>query len=508
MINISKFLPHPGVILSLCMFWGAQHTDGVVNFLLASFALFPLIWGLDRAQPLAQSLYARVIYVALFFTPAVAFYFNILKYKPLGFLSLMTYAIFILMDNKFYSLKVLKENLKKLPLALEVVLVGLLFWGRDLFSYSLLFNETLGYFYHPELFFMSRVLPLAGTSSLVLLMVFMSYGIYRSYQEKKISGLLPLIVLSMVLFILPKNEIKTDTTARVLVMQPNLVLKQYVGSYIKPERKFTQDFFSYWDESLKDVDPNSFDIILAPELGFAYPLTNFQSVEQERGVEDLKKRLLSLNKPLIIGSYYFNAENQKANAYYVLTPNQGEISIDMGSKQQLLPMVEGEDLLKLSKAYQGDSLYDVVGSNEIDFLSTKAVSAICYETTRFWALYEGLNKTRAGLVLNLTDESDYSVKAMANFRERTRYRALETGTTIVRVSKTGYSALIDGQGKTLQHMDLGQKMGIWEVSYEKHHQGTIYGKYHRFYLILTIFYGLFFISLFWARWKKKNPFIV
>ena len=511
MKKIINYLPHGGLFLSFLMLWGAQHTQGFSNFILASFSLVPLLWSLDRAQPLLQSLYMRAFYVFLFFGPALGFYYKILQYKPAGLTYFMMLFLVVMVDNRFYAIKLLKENLKKLPLFWEVSLVSFLFWCRDFFSYSLLFNETLGYFFNPDLPFMSMILPLFSASSLSFWMMASSYGVYRFAQTKKPITLLPMVLIALGVAVGYFNYTPIENkkeVQRVLVLQTNSALKDYEGRFLHPQRKYTEDFFVFLDKTLKEHSPSTFDIIIAPELSFVYPLLNPQTVEQEKAVEKLKQEVYNIKKPLIIGSYFFDASNQRANAFYVLSPTTTGVEIFMGSKQELLPYIEGDDYFKVSSFLQGSSMFGSVGSNVVNFSSFKAVSAICFETTRYYSLYQSLAQTKSGLILNLTDESDFQSSAVENFMHRGRFRALETGTTLLRVSKTGYSALISKKGQVEKSLDPGQKAEVWPLEFEPQVEGTIYGKYHGFYMLLTLFYVLFILRIFWDLWKKKNPFII
>ncbi len=123
---------------------------------------------------------------------------------------------------------------------------------------------------------------------------------------------------------------------------------------------------------------------------------------------------------------------------------------------------------------------------------------ICYE-----AIFPGQvtdRNNRAHWLLNITNDAWFGLSSgpYQHFAT-TRLRAVEEGLPMVRVANTGISAVIDAYGRTLEHLDLGQR-GVIDSGLPTHLPGlTPYGRFGDWILL-----GLLAVVAAGGLWRRPG----
>ncbi len=122
---------------------------------------------------------------------------------------------------------------------------------------------------------------------------------------------------------------------------------------------------------------------------------------------------------------------------------------------------------------------------------------ICYEII----FPARLNAPRPDMLLNVTNDAwfGHTIGPHQHFAQ-SRMRSIETGLPLIRAANTGISALIDGKGRVLAALPLGQS-GVLDTALPAAEPATIYARYgDAGFCALLIFCG--FLTLFCGR---KRP---
>jgi apolipoprotein N-acyltransferase len=186
--------------------------------------------------------------------------------------------------------------------------------------------------------------------------------------------------------------------------------------------------FVLWPENSVDVDP-------------------FTNV-------DVKKALDSVDKPLIIGAI-MGKGNRFLNTSILWGGDLPPIYI----KQHLTPFGEYIPLRSLASKISPytDRVTDFEpGQEQVLFTIKSAVIApiICFELVDDQLLHEAA--VSANILAVQTNSATFGMSAeSAQQLSITRVRAIEHGRNIVSVSTTGYSAVINSDGKVLQKSSMG-----------------------------------------------------
>jgi apolipoprotein N-acyltransferase len=192
--------------------------------------------------------------------------------------------------------------------------------------------------------------------------------------------------------------------------------------------------FILWPENSVDVDP------------FVYP--------------DVSKALNSIDKPLIIGAVLGKGE-KLLNTSILWDDKNPKIYI----KQHLTPFGEYIPIRSIAKLVSPlvDRVKDFEpgdGANAIFTIdNVKIAPIICFELLDDSILHNAAKNSN--LLAVQTNSATFGMSAeSAQQLAMTRVRAIEHGRNIVSVSTTGYSAVIDRDGKVIQKTSMGTAESI------------------------------------------------
>ena len=282
----------------------------------------------------------------------------------------------------------------------------------------------------------SKIAAIGGATALSALVLVIALIILYVFQKR-------FTVLHFVPFLLLFIPINLDTVgvSKVLLIQGN-VPQMGLDFNSRAKAVFNNHFEATQKELTIDSDV---DFVLWPEN--AVDVDPFQNL-------DVKTSLDSIKKPLIIGAIVYKG-NKLLNTSILWGGELPPIYV----KQHLTPF--GEYIPLRSIASKISPLTDRVqdfepGQGSQFFAINDAVIApvICYELIDDQILSEAAQGSN--LLAVQTNSATFGMSAeSAQQLSITRVRAIEHGRNIVSVSTTGYSAVIDYEGKVIQKTSMG-----------------------------------------------------
>jgi apolipoprotein N-acyltransferase len=282
----------------------------------------------------------------------------------------------------------------------------------------------------------SKIAAIGGASGLSALAVLSGLILYFGAKRE----FSPITFLPFLLLFVPVNLTVTSAT-NVLMVQGN-VPQMGLDFNSRAKAVFNNHFERTQVELAKD---SNVDFVLWPE----------NSVDVDPFVnQDVKKALDSVQKPLIIGAIL-----GKGNKFLNTSILWGGELPPTYIKQHLTPFGEYIPLRSLASLISPytDRVTDFEpGQAQVLFKVKDAVIApiICFELVDDQLLHEAA--LSSNILAVQTNSATFGMSAeSAQQLSITRVRAIEHGRNIVSVSTTGYSAVIDYQGKVLQQTSMG-----------------------------------------------------
>ena len=287
----------------------------------------------------------------------------------------------------------------------------------------------------------ARIAAIGGSVALSSFVLLIALWLFILSQKR--SSLIPLVPA---LFLLVPFQLQSIGSTEVLMIQGNVpqlgldfnsrvkeVLNNHLELTKQELRKDPSVDFILWPENSVDVDP------------FQYP--------------DVKQQLDSIDQPLIIGAV-LGKGNKLLNTSILWGGELPPTYI----KQHLTPFGEYIPLRSIASLISpyADRVTDFEpGQGQVLFTIEDAVIApvICFELIDDQILHEAA--VSSNLLAVQTNSATFGMSAeSAQQLSMTRVRAIEHGRSIVSVSTTGYSAVIDRNGKVLQQTSMGTAESI------------------------------------------------
>jgi apolipoprotein N-acyltransferase len=281
-----------------------------------------------------------------------------------------------------------------------------------------------------------------GAVALSAITVLIALFLYALTQKQfKILVVLPLLVV-----FIPLN-IATNQTVNALLIQGNV---PQLG--LDFNARATQVFYNHVKETEKALKENSnVDFILWPE--------NSVDVDPFRN-PDVFETLNGYEQPIIVGAIVGKGE-QILNTSILWTKAQQSVYV----KQHLTPFGEYIPLRSIASKISPlvDDVRDFSPGNESTIFTinkAKIAPVICYELLDDRILEEAA-KTSNLLVVQTNSATFGNSAQSAQQLQITRIRAIEHSRNVLSVSTTGYSAVIDYNGKVLQKSDMGTAQHLY-----------------------------------------------
>ena len=287
----------------------------------------------------------------------------------------------------------------------------------------------------------SKIAAIGGASALSALAVLLGLILfYASTKKWSTVTLFPFLLL-----LIPVNVTAIGAT-NVLMIQGN-VPQMGLDFNSRAKAVFNNHFEKTESELKKD---SNVDFVLWPE--------NSVDVDPFRNT-DVRQSLDSIQKPLIIGAIV-----EKGNSILNTSILWGGDLPPTYIKQHLTPFGEYIPLRSLASLISPytDRVKDFEpGQGQVFFKVKDAVIApvICFELVDDQLLHTAA--LSSNILAVQTNSATFGMSAeSAQQLAMTRVRAIEHGRNIVSVSTTGYSAVIDSNGKVLQKTSMGTAEAI------------------------------------------------
>jgi apolipoprotein N-acyltransferase len=287
----------------------------------------------------------------------------------------------------------------------------------------------------------SKIAAIGGASALSALTVLLGLILFYAAARKWSN-----ITLLPFLFLLIPVNVSASATTNVLMIQGNV---PQMGLDFNSRAKAV--FNNHFEKTQSELKKNSnVDFVLWPEN--SVDVDPFQN-------DDVKKSLDSIQKPLIIGAIV-----DKGNSILNTSILWGGELPPTYIKQHLTPFGEYIPLRSLASVISPytDRVRDFEpGQEQVFFTVKEAVIApvICFELVDDELLHKAA--VSSNILAVQTNSATFGMSAeSAQQLAMTRIRAIEHGRNIVSVSTTGYSAVIDSNGKVLQKTSMGTAESI------------------------------------------------
>ena len=282
----------------------------------------------------------------------------------------------------------------------------------------------------------SKIAAVGGASALSALTVLLGLILYYGARRKFL-----FITFAPFLLLLIPIQLSVSGVTNVLMIQGNV---PQMGLDFNSRAKAV--FYNHFERTQVELAKDSeVDFILWPENSVDVdPFTN----------ADVKQALNSIDKPLIIGAVL-----GKGNKFLNTSILWGGELPPIYIKQHLTPFGEYIPLRSLASLISPytDRVTDFEpGQSQVFFTVKDAVIApiICFELVDDQLLHEAARSSN--ILAVQTNSATFGMSAeSAQQLSITRVRAIEHGRNIVSVSTTGYSAVINHQGKVLQQTSMG-----------------------------------------------------
>ena len=282
----------------------------------------------------------------------------------------------------------------------------------------------------------SKIAAIGGASALSALALVSSLILFIALKRR-----FAVITLIPFLLLLIPIHLNSVATTKVLMIQGNV---PQMGLDFNSRAKAV--FYNHFERTQAELAKDSnVDFVLWPENSVDVdPFTN----------EDVKKALDSIDKPLIIGAI-MGKGNKLLNTSILWGGELPPIYV----KQHLTPFGEYIPLRSLASKISPytDRVTDFEpGQKQVLFTIKSAVIApiICFELVDDQLLHEAA--VSANILAVQTNSATFGMSAeSAQQLSITRVRAIEHGRNIVSVSTTGYSAVINSDGKVVQKSSMG-----------------------------------------------------
>jgi apolipoprotein N-acyltransferase len=282
----------------------------------------------------------------------------------------------------------------------------------------------------------SKIAAIGGASALSALALLFGFILLNALKRK-----IALVTLIPFLLILIPVNLTSSATTKVLMIQGN-VPQMGLDFNSRAKAVFNNHFERTQAELVRD---SNVDFVLWPEN--SVDVDPFQNL-------DVKQSLDSVDKPLIIGAI-MGKGNKLLNTSILWGGELPPIYI----KQHLTPFGEYIPLRSLASKISPytDRVTDFEpGQAPVLFTIKSAVIApiICFELVDDQLLHEAA--VSANILAVQTNSATFGMSAeSAQQLSITQVRAIEHGRNIVSVSTTGYSAVINSDGKVLQKSSMG-----------------------------------------------------
>ena len=287
----------------------------------------------------------------------------------------------------------------------------------------------------------AKIAAIGGASALSALTILLGLIIFYA-SNKKWSAV---TLLPFLLVLIPIN-INAIGATNVLMIQGN-VPQMGLDFNSRAKAVFNNHFEKTQSELKKD---SNVDFVLWPEN--SVDVDPFQNT-------DVKQALDSIQTPLIIGAIL-----EKGNSILNTSILWGGELPPTYIKQHLTPFGEYIPLRSLASAISPytDRVKDFEPGNGQVFFKVKAAviaPVICFELVDDELLHKAA--LSSNILAVQTNSATFGMSAeSAQQLAMTRVRAIEHGRNIVSVSTTGYSAVIDFNGKVLQKTSMGTAESI------------------------------------------------
>lgn len=307
------------------------------------------------------------------------------------------------------------------------------------------------------------------TSVSALILIF--YFIERSINLGLLLGVLIFIVLNIVLKLDFSSVENQKNSVRVLMVQPNISSEDKLLAESGDVQTISKIAIKL--DELSTMKLSQRDLIIWPETAWPELVESRQLRIDKMSSPSLIQTVTNASNSYLLWGGYDKSSNEfedKYNSVFLSSPDN-EL-IEHYHKHLLVPFGEGLPFgpfnSYLKKYYPQISFYsrgNRFPSFSLSNLDASFITLICYEVlfSRFVKSYLSSLDQRPHFIVNISNDSWYGdTSSPRQHHFLARWRALEFGLPIVRVSNSGLSSLIFPDGSQSEVMDYSTS-GLLDV---------------------------------------------
>ena len=479
---ISKYYKVFKILLSAILMGLAQHPLGL-GF-LSYIALLPLLSILSKLRCYRQAAKIGLLW-GLFYnltvvywlafnigtSQSIAFFTMILSVIILSSCSIITFIIWCSLNRRGCSLILFP--------AVWASIEYLRGFGTLGFPWTSIANTQLEYH------LLIQNAEYTGMYVISFWIVLLNISIYKLISDRNTESLAKCLAIFMFPIlsgyaIISSHSENTDTSIRVLSIQPNIHLseKWSRGSQNRVVTKIINQTTTYLDSSV--------DLIIWPETSTTSHVLQNDKYNYNRIVDMLQNSKASL----IAGIPFYERKKENIEHYNSVGYFNKEGVIDYYHKIRLVPGAEYVPLSDFisSMSYFNFGLGNFSHGNDFklfDINNNKFASLICMESI-FPSLSRKFTAEGANFLVYVVNDGWYeTAPEPQQHSSRVIYRAIETRKPVIRCANTGISMVIDQFGNIQHHIDLNKEGSIVANIYPNSYK-TFYVRYGDIFIYLMI----------------------
>jgi len=387
-----------------------------------------------------------------------------------------------------------------------------------------LFVDTFGHGYAPWLTVL-QLSEITGPMGLTWLWMFTALQVYFVAQFESENGFLlkrtlyhitPLISLWGVVLMFGNirisqiDRIYSQSNApalRVIGIQANIedAQKLLAEQDVRRTADFVLDTYKTLTKQAVQNHPDT-DLVVWPETAYPSAFLAPDTPREKARDQDLLAFISSLNIPIAFGGYGMNHERLPTNTLIYAFPD-GTVTTYAKSILLLfgetLPFVDSLPWMRLWFPMIG-FFGKGPGPTVSNLKHSRLLSMICYEALFPWFSQEGL-RSGAQWILNVTNDSWFgSISAPDYHLSLVRLRSIETRVPQLRITNTGYTALIEPTGIVSGKTSLfEQATPYYELKLLEDPKNT--SLYSRCYPVYTLFLLIVAALGGYRVWRARLP---
>ena len=464
-------------------------TVAPTNFwLLAWVALIPLWIAMSQSLPIAIStafLWGCAFYgVSLFWITGIhpmtwmgVPWWNSFLIALFCWLFITVWGVILVVSwtylyKYFLPLSKDKKTWFNLPWVKILFAVGLWCLLEQIWSLTPLWWTSLSFTQSPDNLSILQLLKFSGPTTITALILLVNFCLGEAIihfinSQSKIKFtrwlLLAIVIFSsthILGFNLYKSNIVNDKNKQIKVG----LIQGNIPNEVKLYDAGLQSAIEKYSKGYQELAQRNVDLIVTPETALPF---FYEQIKNRTSFYPLIKQE---KIPIVLGAFEWLDRHRYKNTLFMI--NEAGKVISKYDKIKLVPLGEyipfqqvlGDLISRLSPL----DAYLIPGSKEQILTSPfgKVIAAICYDSA-FSEVFRQQALKGGEFIVTASNDAHYSEAMPAQHHAQDVMRAIETDRWMVRVTNTGYSAIVDPHGNTIWMSQINQYQTFQDIIYRR-----------------------------------------